>query len=538
MFVGLLTLAGSVRAEFANRQGLMFQFAFDGVGTCPKVADLSGNGYQALVSNNVWGCRTTNAKCFSGFTTTTSSFVVTNAVSSWERDCTAVAWVRNINFDSKQPHVLFRAGGKAARYDGYSTDSAWQVTVATDGAVVIGLQDWGGKQTNNANAVVAPLPVDWQPETWYQVAVTVKATFVNSVRKKALAVYVTPEGSASVGEPVSQLEYSAAAGFGSSQNFIVGAARDGYYKASIVGGYFAGEIAGVTMFDRVVTTEELQGDVSTFQMGYHPLDSYASLHWNLNETGDLPVAVDATTNGVAGATTGAVSGGARAPQGTAYQGFSSTGDRLCGSIYFDTENQKNEILLWVRCPEAMAGQTSLLAGTMANPDDPGATQPWRVAVGEDGAVQISMQTWKGKFFRTVGKPYVWGKDWHLVSIRLDVVTLPLWDINDNVTNVVNGTCDKIIVSAAPAAKTDGCMQVLAEAHIPLHNSHMSSAANLVFGSAGSGYYEAFRPKSVLGPRGRLAEVMVKKNGWFDKAYANSLLSTYYEPPRGAAIVVR
>ena len=62
MFVGLLTLAGSVRAEFTNRQGLMFQFAFDGVGTCPEVADLSGNGYQALVSNNVWGCRTTNAK--------------------------------------------------------------------------------------------------------------------------------------------------------------------------------------------------------------------------------------------------------------------------------------------------------------------------------------------------------------------------------------------------------------------------------------------------------------------------------------------
>ena len=62
VFAGLLMLSGSAWAEFANKQNLMFQFAFDGVGVCPQVDDLSGNGYQALVSNNVWGCRTTNAK--------------------------------------------------------------------------------------------------------------------------------------------------------------------------------------------------------------------------------------------------------------------------------------------------------------------------------------------------------------------------------------------------------------------------------------------------------------------------------------------
>ena len=391
MFVGLLTLAGSVRAEFANRQGLMFQFAFDGVGVCPKVADLSGNGYQALVSNNVWGCRTTNAKCFTGFTTTTSSVVVTNAVSSWGQSYTAVAWVRNINFESSQSHLLLRACGGIKSYDGGGSDNAWQVMVNTDRAVVIGLQDWNAKQTNNATAVEAPVPVDWQPDTWYQVAVTVKLIREGATYKKDLAVYVTPEGSTSIGAPVSHLEHSSSAGFGGKApyNLAVGAARNGYWKPAFVGGYFNGEIAGVTLFNRILTTDELLGDVSTFQMTYH-LDAYASLHWNLNETGDLPVAVDATTNGVNGTTTGAVSGGARAPQGTAYQGFSSTDDQLSCNLALNTETAKNEMLLWVRCPEATAGSTALLAGSMNNPDDPGATQPWRVAGCEDGRVHASL----------------------------------------------------------------------------------------------------------------------------------------------------
>ncbi|MGN0832435.1 MAG: hypothetical protein ACI4RD_02145 [Kiritimatiellia bacterium] len=543
VLAGLLTLAGSVRADFANKQNLMFQFAFDGVGVCPQSADLSGNGYQAIVSNNVWGCRTTNARCFSGFTTTTSSFVVTNAVASRDRSCTAVAWVRNINFESKLPHVLFRAGGGkngSAAYDGYNSDNAWQVTIATNGAVVIGMQTWAGASTNNANAAVPPQPVAWQPDVWYQVAVTVRAITVSGVRNRELAVYVTPQGGAAVGEPVSRLENASAAGFGSSRNFVVGAARNGYgtYKESIAGGYFDGEISGVTVFDRVVTAEELANDLATFQMTWHPVDAYADFHWNLNETGDLPVAVDATGNGIDGTTVGGVSGGGRAPQGTAYRGFSSTGDKLYGSGFTFEKGSKNELLLWVRRPEASNGRTALLAGSMSNVESPRDTQPWRVSVGEDGAVSIAMQTWRGFTLRTTGKPYAWGKDWHLVSVRFDCPTRLLWSESDGVTNWTDGVCNRIVVSAAPAAKEGGRMQVLAEASIPVYNSLLPDVKNLVFGSVGEGFYREFSPASVLGDGGRLAEVMYKSSGWFDTNWASALLPSYCVTPSGAALLVR
>lgn len=536
----LMMLAGTVQAEFADTQGLRFQFAFDGVGVCPQVCDISGGGYQAIISNNVYGCRTTNAKCFSGFDTETSSVVVTNAVGGWTRDCTVVGWVRNLNLDSTKPHLLFRAGGRTEPYDGFQKDNSWQVSVDTNGAVVIGLQDWNAKTTNNVNTV---LPVDWQSDVWYQVAVTVKAPKVGSLYEKDIAVYVTPQGCATVGEPVSRLEHSSNAGFGSSRNLIVGAARAGYHSP-FKGGYLDGEIAGVTMFDRVLTTEELLHDVSTFQMTSHPIDAYADFHWNLNETGDLPVAVDATPNGINGITTGGVSGGDRAPQGTSYKGFASTSDKLYASgISFNKGESgdrkgRNELLLWVRRPEATAERTTLLAGSMNNPDAPGQSQPWRVSVGEDGAVSIAMQSWNGKVTRTTGEPYAWGKEWHLVSIRFDCPTLQLEVVKEGITNWANGVCNRIVVSTAPAAKTGGRMQVLAEAHIPVYNSLLPDVKNLVFGSAGSGFYKEFQPESVLGPKGRLGEILYKSSGWFDADYKNSLLSAYYVNPLGTMLIIR
>ena len=118
----ILSVCAVTHAEFADRSNLVLHYAMDGLGSCPSVPDLSGNGHDAFSANNVVGGKITNAKCLTGFTSTTSYVCATNVVSHWNANWSFVTWVRNPNMNGTKPHVIARGAGRdgAAYYDGSS----------------------------------------------------------------------------------------------------------------------------------------------------------------------------------------------------------------------------------------------------------------------------------------------------------------------------------------------------------------------------------------------------------------------------------
>ena len=549
----ILSVCAVTHAEFADRSNLVLHYAMDGLGSCPSVPDLSGNGHDAFSANNVVGGKITNAKCLTGFTSTTSYVCATNVVSTWNANWSFVTWVRNPNMNGTKPHVIARGAGRdgAAYYDGSGGDNAWQVWIAADGRIGIGIQNWDGSQTNNVSYGEETSPVlTWKPDVWYQVAALCEFSFKNEVRYKKIKVYVTEEGSSAIGEPVAQLEQNTAAGFGGKvSNLVIGAARNGYYSKSHPEGYFDGEICEATLFARTLTTADLLSDVMTFKRSYHATEDFAKLYWKLDETGATPTAVDATGNGFAGTTIGNVSGGYAAPTGTCYGGFAAQGDVLYGTLdngqYFQN-GARNDVVLWVKRPLATSSSTALLAGNMRVIKDPGSSQPWRVFVTEKGAVGVSMQSWNGNVSKTVGEPYAWGKGWHLISIRFDLPTLQVVSSTQEnpdgsvTTNYTSTVCPRIRVYGAPAAKAgeESELALLVQGTILKENSRLESASNVVFGSAGGGYYKEFRPESALGAGGRIGEVAVTIGGWFDLDYLKSRLSRYWQDPPGLSVILK
>lgn len=549
----ILSVCAVTHAEFADRSNLVLHYAMDGLGSCPSVPDLSGNGHDAFSANNVVGGKITNAKCLTGFTSTTSYVCATNVVSDWNANWSFVTWVRNPNMNGTKPHVIARGAGRddAAYYDGSGGDNAWQVWIAADGRIGIGIQNWVGSQTNNVSYGEETSPVlTWKPDVWYQVAALCEFSFKNDVRYKKIKVYVTEEGSSALGEPVAQLEQNTAAGFGGKvYNLVIGAARNGYYGTSHPEGYFDGEICEATLFARTLTTADLLSDVMTFTRRYHATEDFAKLYWKLDETGATPTAVDATGNGFAGTTIGNVSGGYAAPTGICYGGFAAQGDVLYGTLdngqYFQN-GARNDVVLWVKRPLATSSSTALLAGNMTMITDPGSSQPWRVFVTEKGAVGVSMQSWNGNVSKTVGEPYAWGKGWHLICIRFDLPTLQVVSSTQEnpdgsvTTNYTSTVCPRIRVYGAPAAKAgEECeLALLVQGAILKKNSLLESASNVVFGSAGGGYYKEFQPKSALGAGGRIGEVAVSIGGWFDFDYLKSRLSRYWQDPPGLSVILR
>lgn len=203
----VLSVCVVVHAEFADQSNLVLHYAMDGLGSCPAVPDLSGNGHDAFSANNVVGGKITNAKCLTGFTSTTSYVCVTNAVQAdqrWGRNWSFVTWVRNPNMNGTKLHVIARGGGRSSGdYDGSGGDNAWQVWIDTAGRIGIGIQNWNGR-SDRTDASLLPV-LTWKRDVWYQVATLCEFSLNNGIRYKKIKVYVTEEGSSAIGEPVAEL---------------------------------------------------------------------------------------------------------------------------------------------------------------------------------------------------------------------------------------------------------------------------------------------------------------------------------------------
>ena len=538
--IAALAAVTSARAEFADTTDMVFRYEMDEVGEDGLVAN-SGGTYTrpAIATNGVATCKA-QAKCLAGFANDTSFMCVTNVGAAtgnaWNTDFTFVVWVRNPDLSDPNKRLIVRSGGEGGVIDGYNKGVAWQAWIEpSDGALALGMLATSGKSYSSLTADGGVrTPLTWKPDTWYQVAIV--HSFVYD-KVKAIWAYVTEAGSEEIGEPVAFVSYS---GWNHAANphLIVGGARRGYYVDSAPAGYFKGEMREATLFKGQLTKEALLADVKTFSPGVHPVDEFATFHWNLDETGATPVAADATGNGFAGTTAGNVVGGLAAPVGTCYGGFSKVWSDLYTKL--DSGNKfsygrRNEIALWVKRPEAAAGKTALLVGNMVTRDNPGSSQPWRVSVTEDGAVRIAMQDWEGQRTVSVGEPYDWGKGWHLVLVRSEYLKLPVSD-SDKTRN-----SNRIRVYAAPAAKAgkEGDFTLIAEgAFLRDSTAHFPDAAFVVFGAVGQGYYASEFPQSLLGANGLIGEVAMIADGWFDMDYLKSRLSRYYEPTAGFKIIVR
>ena len=126
--ISAVGFALAAAAEFADTTGMELRLVSSSIGTCPEVSDITGNGHDAMSYNGVTCGKMTNGRHLTGFTTTTSYLVVTNAVSDWNSiDWTAVTWVRNPNFTGTSPMLVIRGGGTETNLDGGGGNIAWQI---------------------------------------------------------------------------------------------------------------------------------------------------------------------------------------------------------------------------------------------------------------------------------------------------------------------------------------------------------------------------------------------------------------------------
>ena len=374
----LLLLALSARAGF-DTSDVVFHYAMDEMGRAPVVHDGSGNGHHAFITNDwqsvrVSGGLMSNEKCFYGFENNQCQVVATNVVANWGRNWSFVCWVRNPDMTSAQNHVIARGACSNSTspdtYDGCYYNNAWQVWITPEGAMAVQIQNWGG--TPNHDSVTGEV-LTWESDAWYQIAV-VETFYVHDgdTRYRKISVYVTKAGSSSIGDPAVEMVWDTAPGYGTGTgpyNLIIGAARNGSY--SMPNGYFKGEMRDAWLFTRTLDVSELLADVQAFAPSWHATDDYATFHWNLDETGETPIAVDATGNGYTGVSTNGVQGGFPAPVGTCYGGFKQDVD----SLYVDlvstrcfSDSNRSEVVLWVKKPSPTAANTALLAGNVTEVD--------------------------------------------------------------------------------------------------------------------------------------------------------------------------
>ena len=549
-----LLAALSARAGF-DTSDVVFHYAMDEVGMAPVVHDSSGNGHHAFITNDwqsvrVSGGLISNEKCFYGFENNQCQVVATNVVANSGRNWSFVCWVRNPDMTSAANHVIARGACSLStdpdKYDGCYYNNAWQVWITPEGAMAVQMQNWGGSPNHDS---VTGEVLTWERDVWYQIAV-VETFYVHDgdTRFRKISVYVTKAGSESIGEPAVEMVWDTPPGYGTGTgpyNLIIGAARTGEY--AMPNGYLKGDMRDAWLFTRTLGVSELLADVQAFSPSWHATDDYATFHWNLDETGETPVAVDATGNGYDGVSTNGVRGGFPAPVGTCYGGFKQDVDSLyvdLGSARYFSSN-RSEVVLWVKKPSPTAANNALLAGNVdaVSSTSIGKNQSWRVFVEESGAVGILLRDWNNHTDRAVGTPYNWGNGWNLVSIKFDHPSrdhlIGSVNADTGVTNYTAGTCCRIRVYAAPAAEAgrEGDFTLLAECE----GSWVGKVAYgqwLVFGHSGPAWQNAFKPASILGEDGRLGEVAFKTGGWFEFDYLRSRLARYYEPPRGFMIILQ
>lgn len=541
VLVAVSILPMAAMADFnTSDTRLKLYWKFDGKGDRPVATDMSGHGRDGASSNTVCGCVNSNIKAFNGFTANTSYVCITNALGgTWEYTWTFVAWVRNPDWSSTVPHIIARGCTDSSTF-GKNSNNAWTLWIDTEGRVRVGLQIDGKGYTNDVNAVRT---VEWKRDTWYQVALVFGQ--LQSPHREETKVYVTEAGAESIGDPVVDWTYETPGYLFGCKALTVGAAEQGWLSVAHPGGYFKGDIRDVSVWNTRLSTADLLGDVQSFNEAWHSTDDYATFHWNLDETGETPVAVDATGNGYDGVSTNGVQGGFPAPVGTCYGGFKQDVD----SLYVDlvstrcfSDSNRSEVVLWVKKPSPTAANNALLAGNVTEVDSTsrGKVQCWRVFVEESGAVGILMNDWNGHIDRAVGTPYDWGKGWNLVSIKVDLVSRDhlMSSPSAGVTNYIAGTCSRIRVYAAPAAKAgrEGDFTLLAECE-GSWTGRFAYGKWLVFGHSGPAWQPEFKPASILGEDGRLGEIAFKTGGWFEFDYLKSRLARYYEPPLGMIMIV-
>ncbi len=554
-----LLLALSAQAGFTDTSDIVLHFPMDEIGAKPLVHDSSGNGWLGYSTNNVnvtpvYGGTLSNSKCFSNFINTESQVLCTNVVSDWGTNWSFVCWVRNPNMaGNTKNHFIARGAAcptnavqfpvQSQRYDGRWWNNAWEVWITTNGAMSVGMQSWNGTATNAVGSVL-----DWEADVWYQVAVVGSYQYTYSAEKRyrKIVVYVTKAGGESIGEPAVELELDTQHGYGgdgkdTTKHLVIGGAPAGTYTAGMPGGFFDGDIRDAWLFLRTLTPEDLLSDVRSFVPSWHDTKDFAKFYWELNETGETPVAVDATGNGFNGVSLHGVVGGLPAPVGTCYGGFGNDAfnclyAELDGNWCFSASN-RNEIVMWVKQPSPASSTNALLACSVDSVADTaiGKNQSWRVDVVESGAVRILVRDWENHVDSAVGQPYDWGKKWNLVSIKFDRpkrdnmrrVTI---DGDLVTTNYQAGVCNRIRVYVAKAARyrCEEDFQLLAECETTERNIGLANHKYVVFGHSGPSWQPQFKPDSILGEKGCLGEIAFKTGGWFDFDYLKTQQSRYYE----------
>lgn len=422
---GSTLLPNKAFAEFdTSSDGLLLYWRCDEKGQRPDVQDSSGNGRHGVASNNVSGCVLSNVKAFAGFTTSDSFLSqesVGSAVGNWSsKSWTVVVWARNPDMSSTSPHTIAR--GVQTKGFGKGADNSWQVWLDAEGRMRAGIRYATGLHfaTNSVEGLPA---VEFAPDTWYQVAMSYERTQAGSAYTHNIKVRVTAAGAASVGEPVLDFSPESAYVMYGSTALCVGGGPGGYYK-SHPAGFFGGNIRDVSVWNRVLTDEELLADVQSFKDEWHDIDDFALLHWKMNETGTLPAAMDSTPNGLDGTSFGNVAGRARTTTTNCYAGFTSSASYV-GAVLPITFSgtRKFDVLMWVRNPDLREEGHMILARGSRDNYGRNSDIGWQVWVNHDGSVSVRTRDWGGREEAATSEPLEWKSgQWHQVLVRRDYLS--------------------------------------------------------------------------------------------------------------------
>lgn len=544
-------VASAAVAGSTDETGLQLHWAMDELGPCPTVIDSSGNGRNGIAHSNVVGDVSSVFKCLRGFTTPYSSISVTNAVDDvtvWQKDFSFSCWIRNPDMTSTDNHLIARGTGKppaasedpdvyySTVYDMYKKDIGWQLWMTPEGRFVVGLQASGTSTNTLLNAVDPIAPVSFRKDVWYLVTLTVAYEKVSSsVKRRIVKVYLTAEGTGSVGDPLVESTIDFAASLSAKdRSFVVGAGRQGYYLNAAPAGYFNGDICEVKLFSRLLEADDILAEVRSFRHRYHNVDDFAWMHWKLDDGAGATQAADSTGNGHDGILTNGVCGGMKSPNGTAFGGFTNescfVSTPMTNALDADAVC---DISLWVKPPAAFTGTHVLIsaAKTLAFRDN-----PWRVAVTQEGCLSLSMSTYGSYTTNLVSAPLSWSPgEWHHVLIRHDQ---PKWrgesvttnDLGVVTTNAVSRDVDHMCVYMTKAVRGTESFEIgdpVVDCTFDFKTGQFSTWQNVVLGAAAAGFYPAFRPAGCWG--GLVDDVFITTVPVEDGFYAE-MARTYLDAP--------
>ena len=507
LVAGSALLANKALAAFdVSSNGLQLYWRCDEKGKRPDAHDSSGNGRSGVASNNVSGCVLSNVKAFSGFTTADSFLChasVGGTVGNWSsKSWTVVVWTRNPNMSSTSPHTIAR-GVQPANGFGKSKDNSWQVWLDQSGKIRAGIRFANG--SNIATNSLEGLPaVEFAADTWYQVAMSYESTKVDSTYTHNIKVRMAAAGAESIGEPVLDFRSESPYVMFGSAALCVGGGPPGYYKCHPAG-FFGGDIRDVSVWDRVLTDEELLADVQSFREEWHDIDDFALLHWKMNETGTLPTAVDSTTNGLHGTSFGNVAGHEHAMTTNRYAGFTSTGSYVgLAALPIDFQTtRKFDVLMWVRNPDLRENGHMILARGSNYDYGSGRDIGWQVWVNHDGSVSVRTRDWGGKEEGATSEPFEWERgQWYQVLVRRDYLT---------------SVSDRFRVYVTPAGRDTA----LGDPVVTMASTRaINSGSQFSVGGGGAGY-GGTQPGGCWG--GEIGDVSFVSGTHYETAFLNKLL---------------